>query len=114
MSEPSDTALRTRIETALRTAMKAREKVPISTLRTLLSALDNAGAVSQEGAPSSVTGLSADVPRRELTRADALVLLHAEADERRVALAMYEEHGRTEEAGRLRAEIQTIESFLED
>ncbi len=114
MSGASDAPLRARIEGALRAAMKARERAAVSALRTVLAALDNAGAVAHDGLPSSVTGLSADVPRRELTHADALALLRAEADERRAALATYAQHGRDDEAARLRTEIDAIEPFLED
>lgn len=47
MAEGPAEALRQTLAGELRTAMKARDKLAVDTLRTLLSALDNAGAVTQ-------------------------------------------------------------------
>lgn len=69
------TGLRERTTTALRTAMRARDRTAASTLRTLLGAFDNAAAVpttSRAGAvEESPVGVgSAEAVRRDLTEAD--------------------------------------------
>lgn len=109
---PGDAPLRARLQDALRLAMRAREAPAVSALRTALSALDNAGAVAQTAAHVPVEGLSADVPRRELTEGEAVALLQAEADERREAMETYRRLGRDPEANRLRAELAALAPFL--
>jgi len=106
-------ALRARLQDALRVAMRAREAPAVSALRTALSALDNASAVAQTAAHVPVEGLSADVPRRELTEGEAIAILQAEADERREAMETYMRLGRDPEANRLRAELAALAPFLE-
>ena len=101
-------ALRRRLADDLRAAMKARDAVAVATLRALLSAIDNAGAVTETKAHVPVVGLSGDVPRRELTRADLARVLAAEAAEREAAARDYEQRGLQEAAERLRAELAII------
>ena len=100
--------LRAYLGAELRGAMKARDTVAVATIRSLLSALDNAGAVIETPAHAPVFGRSGDVPRRELTAADIEQVLAAEAEERRVAADGYERRGRRDDAARLRAELAFI------
>jgi uncharacterized protein YqeY len=105
-------ALRERLAVELRGAMKARDALAVATLRSLLSALDNAGAVAVTKAHTPVFGLSGDVPRRELTADEVEAVLVAEADERAAAAADYERRGLREGAERLQAELAIIARFL--
>jgi uncharacterized protein YqeY len=106
-AQPAE-VLRRRLASDLRAAMKARDVVAVATLRSLLSAIDNAGAVSETKAHVPVIGLSGDVPRKDLTRADLGRVLAAEASEREAAARDYEQRGLQEAAERLRAELAII------
>jgi hypothetical protein len=104
--------LRARLSSDLRTAMKARDKTVIETLRCLLAVLDNAGAPDQTSAPVAVFGRSADVPRRSLTRNELLELLSAEVTSRGAAVVEYERLGRHQDAARLRAELILLNRYV--
>ena len=105
-------ALRERLAGELRAAMKARDAVAIATLRSLLSAIDNASAVAETSAHVPVFGRSGDVPRRELTIPDIERVLSGEAAERTAAVDDYERRGLREGVDRLRAELGIIMRFL--
>ena len=104
-------ALRERLTSDLRAAMKHRDPVAVATLRCLLSALDNASAVTETREHAPVFGRSGDVPRRELTPADIEQVFAAEAAERAAAVADYDRLGLQEDALRLRAELAIIAAF---
>jgi uncharacterized protein YqeY len=109
---PPAAALRDRLAGELRAAMKARNAVAVATLRSLLSALDNASAVDQTLDHRPVFGRSGDVPGRKLTSADVDGVLRAEAAERAAAADDYEQRGLHEGATRLRMELQIITRLL--
>jgi uncharacterized protein YqeY len=92
--------------------MKAREHVRVMTLRTMMSALDNATAVEVDRAFVPLMGRTPDVPRRELSEEEQLELLRGEADQRRHALQQYEELGKVAEAARLREELDVFADYL--
>ncbi|MDO5699137.1 MAG: hypothetical protein Q4G51_14315 [Dermatophilus congolensis] len=76
----------------LRQAMRARDAVATSAIRSALAALDNAGAVPTDvraGAveDSRVGAGSADVARRELSHDEARAIVQREIDERHAAAA---------------------------
>jgi uncharacterized protein YqeY len=108
LQHPPADLLRTRLAAQLRAAMKARDQITVATLRSVLSALDNAGAIAETAAHVPMIGLSSDVPRTELTTQDIDRVLAAETREREVAAADYERRGLGEGAARLRAEIAII------
>jgi uncharacterized protein YqeY len=81
----------------LLTAMKARDKSAIDTLRCLLAVLDNAGAQEPKA-----FGSSTEVPRRSLTQTELQALMQAELTSRRAAVIEYEHGGRHQDAMRLR------------
>lgn len=108
---PAD-LLRERLAGDLRVAMKARDTLAVATLRSLLSALDNAGAVTETKAHAPVFGRSGDVPRRDLTAEDIKQVLAAEAAEREAAADDYERRGLRDGANRLRMELRIIERFF--
>ena len=105
-------SLHSRLSADLRTAMKARDKTAMDTLRCLLAVLDNAGAQDPVSAPSAVVGLSAEVPRRVLTQNELHALMQAEITSRRAAVIDYERGGRHQDAARLRAELSLVSRYV--
>ncbi len=114
--------MRTELRRALTAALRARDPVAVSALRSALSALDNATAVDVDAGPAAGTGVIAggvrglgagEVPRRVPTAGAEREIVRAEVDERRAAARAYEEAGRAERAARLRAEAAVLAPFLE-
>lgn len=93
-------------------ARKARDGVRVETLRTMISALDNATAVEVDASFVPIEGHTPDVPRRELSEQDCLGILRVEAEGRQSALAQYEQLGRANEAARLREELAIVAEYL--
>lgn len=104
--------LRARLSADLRSAMKARDKAAIDTLRCLLAVLDNAGAQAPATTPTAVVGLVAEVPRKSLTQSELQALMHAEVTSRRMAVIEYERGGRRQDAARLRAELVLLSRYV--
>jgi len=131
MSTPSPAgSVRSRLQAALRTAMKERDTVAASALRSALSAIANAEAVSLPAASSgpparsaaqssphfagAVAGLgAAEVSRREVTEDEAAAIAATEAADRRAAARDYQAAGHADHADRLRREAQAIEAALD-
>jgi uncharacterized protein len=99
--------LRARLSAHLHTAMKARDKPAIDTLRCLLAVLDNAGAQDPK-----VFGSSVEVPRKSLTQNELQGLMRAEIASRRTAIIEYERRGHHQDAARLRAELALISRYV--
>jgi uncharacterized protein len=108
-----------RLRAALRTALKNRDAVAVSALRSALGALGNATSVPPSAPESSgdehfagsAAGLgAAEAPRRALTQADSIATIRAEIAERVSAAAPY---GPGPAADRLRAEAAVLESYLD-
>jgi uncharacterized protein YqeY len=106
---------------ALTVAIKARDAVAVSALRSALAAIENATAVNAEPASSSptgpiagaVSGLGAgEVARRQLTEADVHALVSAEVEQRLAAAAQLDGLGRPDRAERLRAEAAVLSAHL--
>ena len=117
-----------RLQVALRAAMKERDIVAMSALRSALGAIANAEAVPQQETsvrPTSassenvpiaggVAGLGgAETGRRVLTEDEVTAIAAAEAADRRAAARDYQAAGHADRAGRLRREAQAIESALD-
>ncbi|KGN31319.1 hypothetical protein N802_04315 [Knoellia sinensis KCTC 19936] len=113
--------LRATMRTALRTAMKDRDRPATSALRSALGAIDNAEAVPTEPASfaahdapiaGAVVGLGAtEAARRELTVEDVHSVLRAEIAERREVAGEIDAAGRPERAADLRREADVLEVF---
>ncbi len=114
-------SLRLRMRQALPEAMRARDKVAVSALRTALAALDNAEAVPVDGAVThgpaleqSPVGVGAtEAPRRELTEPDVAEIVRAEVLERLEAAAQLPDPAQADRATRLRAEAAVLLRFLD-
>ncbi len=89
--------LREHLKADLKRAMKARESQTVTTLRSLLSAIDNAEAVDLDTSHVPVVGQANDVPRKALSEAQQRDILKGEAEELRLAIGEYEKLDRPEE-----------------
>lgn len=113
--------LRERMRTDLKTAMKARDAMVVSALRTTLAALDNAEAVDASDGPAIGDGPiagaqagvgSTEVPRRELAMSEVRAVLDVQVAERVSAAADYARLGRDAEAERLRGEAEVVQGYV--
>ena len=116
--------LRARLRADLTTAMKARDKEAVATLRSVLAAFDNAEAVpvpapaagpraSSEFVAGTSVGLgSAEAARRELTLDDLHTVLRALVDEGLAEAGTYAAHGRPDDADRLRRQVDFLRAYL--
>ena len=120
----ADTGTRQRLQLALGEALRARDKVATSALRSALAAIDNASAVpaapasaAGAGGPhfaGTVAGLGAgEAERRRLTEAEAEQIVLGEVAERQAAARDYDQTGHAEQAGQLRREAQVLLSVIE-
>lgn len=123
--EPHESAdgVRERLDLALRRALKARDKVAVSALRSALAAISNAeavapGSVQVRGAQSAhVAGAAAgpgaaEAARRRLSEDDIAEIVRGEIAERESAATGYERHGHAGQAARLRREAETIAAVI--
>lgn len=118
----SASPLRQRLEAALREALRARDIIARSALRSALSAIDNASAVPPGQAPAGATSLhvagaaaglgAGEAERRRLTEADIENVVRAEVAERQAAAQHYDHAGQGDHAGRLRREADVLQSVL--
>lgn len=90
--------LKQKISADLTTAMKARDKVTSSTLRMVMTAIQNA----------QVAGDTA----KELDDQEVLAVITKEGKKRRDAIAEYEKAGRAELAATEQAELEVLEAYL--
>ena len=87
--------MRQRLQSDLRSAMKARTAREVAVLRQLIAAIDNAGAVSL---PAKTEPIQCEVKPRALGPDDIQALLQREFDLRRHAADEFASLGRTVEA----------------
>lgn len=117
--DPTRIALRA----GLAPAMRARDKVATTAIRSALAAIDNAEAVPVQAPAPTTTGdgpiagarigLGAgEADRRELTEHDIAHLLESEISDRLGAAAELEQAGRPDHGERLRAEAAVLQSFV--
>ena len=106
-------AIRQRLASALTAALKGRDKIAVSALRSALAAIDNASAVPAGPAPAASTGGphfagaiaglgAAEAERRYLGEAEIEEIVRTEVAERETAALAYEQAGHREQAERLR------------
>jgi uncharacterized protein YqeY len=117
-----DGAVRERLQLALREALRTRDMIAASALRSALAAIDNAQAVppgpAAAGASSPhVAGTAAgrgagEAERRSLSEAEAERIVRAEVAERHAAARDYQRMGHAGQAGRLRHEAGVLMSAM--
>jgi uncharacterized protein len=119
----ADIQIRQRLQLALREALKARDTIATSALRSALAAIDNASAVPSAparaagvGGPhvaGAVAGLgAAEAERRSLTAAEVEGIVRAEVAERQAAARDYDRTGHADQADRLRREAHVLTSAI--
>jgi uncharacterized protein len=91
-------ALKDRLETDLRTAMKARDELLTATLRMALTAVRNAEVAGEQA--------------RDLDDEEVQAVLTKEAKKRRDAATAFADAGRAERADRERAEEEVLIGYL--
>jgi hypothetical protein len=105
--------VRQAMQADLRSAMKTRDTVVVSVLRTALAAISNAEAVDESDYPPLPPGQSrGDVPRRQLTDADIESILNREIGEVRDAAGDYRRHNELDKAGELERRIAVLARYL--
>lgn len=111
--------LTTSLNAALPAAMKARDRVAVSALRSALARISNAEAVSIDTMPSAgaigegSVGLgAADAPRRELAESEVRALVEAEVTEHEQAADQLAASGFEAVADGLRAQAAVLRSHL--
>ena len=120
----TDNGTRQRLQLALREALKARDTIAASALRSALAAIDNATAVPPASAPGpgpggphvagAVAGLgAAEAERRRLTEADVEEIVRAEVADRQAAARDYDRTGHADQAERLRHEAHVLTSVID-
>lgn len=98
MSPQTPPELKTRLQSDLTAAMKARDAVRLGTIRMALTAVH----------AEEVAGATA----RELTDEEVVTVLGREARKRREAASAYQDAGRAELADRERAELEVLNGYL--
>lgn len=123
-TQPS--SLERTLRAALVPAMRAKDTVAVSALRSALAAIANAEAVDQTVVPDegrtaatsphvagALVGLGAgEVARRQLSDDDVRRIVVAEVDGREVDAATLERHGAAQRADVLRAEAAVLSAVL--
>ena len=110
---------------ALRDALRARDIIAVSALRSALGAIDNASAVpvgpmpgagaGHEHFAGTVQGVGAgEAERRHLTDAEVEEITRAEIAERQAAARAYAQSGHPDQADRLRREAGVLMSALDN
>ena len=96
----------------LEKALRSRDRVEISTLRTLVAAVENATAVEVETSVEPKLGLRHDQPRRVLSDEDVAEIILSERDELVDAAIRSRDLGLVEETADLERRAGIVERYL--
>lgn len=99
---------RAKLSEELRAALAKRDKEEVSTIRSLMAALDNAGALSKEEIARLPDFAGAEVPRRKMSQSDIERILQSEIELRKNAFDDYSRIGNAEQAELVERSIATI------
>lgn len=103
-----------RLRSDMVAAMKAGDRVRVSTLRSLIGAIENAGAIEVEAGPYEMkTGLGHDVPRREVTDDEIRRIISDEREDLIAAQAELSGKGQTERMEELATRAAIVAGYLE-
>jgi uncharacterized protein len=122
MPDAPGSEIRIALQRALRAAMKSRDTVAVSALRSALAAIANAEAVPAPApAPAAggrhvagaVEGVgAAETQRRQLSAAETALLVRDEITQRQAAAAHYRAAGHSDRSERLMREASALEEAL--
>lgn len=104
--------LRARMALDLTAAMRDRDRVRMAALRSLMAALDNAGAVPLDARPPAVGLGAAEAPRRELDQHGVQAIVAEEIRTREVAAGEYRGISLPDAAARIEAEAEALRPYL--
>ena len=121
----ADSALGEKLRRALHDALRARDAIAVSALRSALAAIDNAGAVPVGPVPvmgagsehfaGTAEGVGAgEAARRRLSDAEIAQIVRAEIADRQAAARAYAEAGQADRADRLLSEARVLTSALDE
>jgi uncharacterized protein YqeY len=96
----------------LEKALRGRDPVEISTLRTLIAAVENATALDVEINTEPKLGLGHDQPRRALSDGDVTRIIRSERDELVEAATRYRELELVDEVVDLERRAGIVERYL--
>jgi uncharacterized protein len=116
--------LRTRLQAALKDALKARDKPAVAALRSAMAAIDNAQAVPTEQPPATeassehlagtAVGLrAAEAERKTLSAEELDEIVRTEITDRREAADHYRRAGQDEMADQLEREAGVLSSIVD-
>jgi uncharacterized protein YqeY len=108
------TPLRDQLKAALTLAMKSRQANVVSTLRSILSEIDNAEAIPMDASIKPTVGLSNDVPRKVLSEEQMQSILDHQYQEIQASLAEYKRLEKQDEAAQLQMELDVLALYLKD
>lgn len=106
-------ALQAQLRTDLTAALRARDRVATSTLRTLLAAIANAEAPDMSVAPTPSFGALVEHDRLRLTPAAVRTVLEHEVVKRLDAAGEFASLGLDDEVVRLEAEVAIVRRYLD-
>jgi uncharacterized protein len=115
--------MRSRLRKDLTAALKARNAVAVSALRSAIAAIENAEsfdvnltepspATSQHFAGATAGVGSSEVARRVLSEVDLIAIVRGEVEERGQAADEYAKLGKVDPAERLRSEAEVLREYL--
>ncbi|AGC44994.1 hypothetical protein MYSTI_03688 [Myxococcus stipitatus DSM 14675] len=105
------------LRAALKEAMRTRDTQATAALRATMAAIDNAEAADLSVAPAAVLGVvagsagglgSGEVARLALTPEAVQAVVDRELQERRDAVALYTQLGKTDEARAVQAQLEVL------
>jgi uncharacterized protein YqeY len=99
---------RAKLSENLRTAMLNRDGEGVKTLRSIMTSIDNAGAISAEMVAKLTASSISEASRKELTKQDIIGILDFEIQTRSQAASEYDQIGKVDSGNRLRHSIEVI------
>ena len=109
MSYDAAEGFRITLSDTLRAAMVARDRDAVRALRSVMAAIDNAGAVTPPAGTRDAAAPPTEVPRRPLSANEIAAILQAEIATRSRNAGEYERRGNAAQAAELRSEIATLQ-----
>jgi len=104
---------RKRLRQDLVAAIRSRDKIEISMIRTLIAAIENAEAVAAEPSAEALIGLNHDQPRRNLTDEEITAIVARERAEVADAVERYRKLGLDAELDELQDRLAIIDRYTE-
>ena len=108
--------IREALRSALKDALRARDRTAMSALRSALAAIDNAEAVPITAQASAIELAgklgSAEVPRNVLSESDIRMIVQCEVADRRAAAQQYTAAGRLDLSEKMARESDILDRFL--